>query len=102
MCFLAGDYPLCTFVNNSITDGSACLLVKNSNGNPFAYYLTQHYQYVYVMDYRKYWHRTLTEFVDYYGVEDVLFCLSSGQARAPEATTAGRADPLRSGRRGPL
>lgn len=82
MCFLAGDYPLCTFVNNSITDGSACLLVKNSNGNPFAYYLTQHYQYVYVMDYRKYWHRTLTEFVDYYGVEDVLFCLSSGQAQS--------------------
>lgn len=82
MCFLTGDYPLCTFVNNDITDGSACLLVKNSNGNPFGYYLTQHYQYVYVMDYRKYFSRTLTQFVDYYDVDDVIFCLSSGQAQS--------------------
>lgn len=82
MCFLTGDFPLCTFVNEDITDGSACLLVKNSNGNPFSYYLTQHYQYVYVMDYRKYFHRSLTKFVDYYDVDDVIFCLSSGQAQS--------------------
>ncbi len=82
MCFLTGDFPLCTFVNNDITDGSACLLVKNSNGNPFGYYLTQHYQYVYVMDYRKYTRRSLTEFADYYDVDDVIFCLSSGQAQS--------------------
>ena len=82
MCFLTGDFPLCTFVNNDITDGSACLLVKNSNGNPFGYYLTQHYQYVYVIDYRKYNSRSLTQFADYYGVDDVIFCLSSGQAQS--------------------
>ena len=82
MCFLTGDFPLCTFINNDITDGSACLLVKNSNGNPFSYYLTQHYQYVYVMDYRKYSHYSLTEFADYYDVDDVIFCLSSGQAQS--------------------
>ena len=82
MAFLAGDHPLSTFVNNDITDGSACLIVKNSNGNPFCYYFTQHYQYVYVMDYRKYTHRTLTQFVDYYGVQDVVFCLSAGQAQS--------------------
>lgn len=82
MCFLTGDFPLCTFINNDITDGSACLLVKNSNGNPFGYYLTQHYQYVYVMDYRKYFSRPLTKFVDYYDVDDVIFCLSSGQAQS--------------------
>ena len=82
MAFLAGDHALSTFVNNDITDGSACLLIKNSNGNPFSYYFTQHYQYVYVMDYRKYKHRTLTEFVDYYGVKDVIFCLSAGQAQS--------------------
>ena len=82
MCFLTGDFPLCTFINNDITDGSACLLVKNSNGNPFGYYLTQHYQYVYVMDYRKYFSRSLTKFVDYYDVDDVVFCLSSGQAQS--------------------
>ena len=82
MCFLTGDFPLCTFINNDITDGSACLLIKDSNGNPFGYYLTQHYQYVYVMDYRKYVHRSLTEFADYYDVDDVIFCLSSDQAQS--------------------
>ena len=82
MAFLAGDHPLSTFVNNAIDGGSACLIIKNSNGNPFSYYFTQHYHYVYVMDYRKYTHRTLTAFVDYYGVSDVVFCLSAGQAQS--------------------
>ena len=82
LTFLTGDVPLATFINNDITDGSACLIVKNSNGNPFCYYFPQHYQYTYVIDYRKYRHRTLTNFVDYYGVQDVIFCLSSGQAQS--------------------
>lgn len=82
MAFLTGDRPLCTLINNDITDGSACLLIKNSNGNPFAYYLTQHYQYVYVIDYRKYTHRDLSEFVEYYDVNDVIFCMSTGQAQS--------------------
>lgn len=81
-CFLSGDLPMATFVNNDITDGSACCIIKNSNGNPFGYYFTQHYQYVYVLDYRKYTHRTLVNFVDHYDVDDVIFCLSSGQAQS--------------------
>ena len=82
LCFLSGDLPMATFVNNDITDGSACVIIKNSNGNPYCYYYTQHYQYVYVLDYRKYTHRKLVAFVDYYGVQDVIFCLSSGQAQS--------------------
>ncbi len=81
-CFLSGDQPMATFVNNDITDGSACVIIKNSNGNPFSYYFTQHYQYVYVLDYRKYTHRKLTDFVEHYDVDDVIFCLSSGQAQS--------------------
>ena len=82
MCFLTGDVPMATFVNNDITDGSACVIVKNSNGNPFCYYFSQHYQYTFVLDYRKYHNRTLSDFVDFYGVKDVIFCLSSGQAQS--------------------
>lgn len=82
LTFLTGDVPMATFVNKSITDGSACLLVKNSNGNPLSYFFTQHYQYVYVLDYRKYFNRNLTQFVDHYDIDDVLFCLSSGQAQS--------------------
>ena len=80
--FLTGDVPMATFVNNSITDGSACVLIKNSNGNPLSYYFTQHYQYVYVLDYRKYFSLSLTQFVDRYNIDDVLFCFSSGQAQS--------------------
>ena len=82
LTFLTGDVPMATLVNNSITDGSACVLIKNSNGNPLSYYFTQHYQYVYVLDYRKYFNRTLTQFVDQYDIDDVIFCLSSGQAQS--------------------
>ena len=79
---LTGDLPMCTFVNNDITDGSACMILKNSAGNPFCYYFTQHYQYVYVLDYRKYFMRSLSDFVDYYNVDDVIFCFSAGQAQS--------------------
>ena len=35
-----------------------------------------------MIDYRKYFSRSLTKFVDYYDVDDVIFCLSSGQAQS--------------------
>ena len=74
--FLAGDHALCTFVNNDIEEESACLIIKDSYGNPFCYYYTQHYKYVYVLDYRYYFNRSLSNFVDTYGVDDVIFCTS--------------------------
>ena len=81
LCFLGGDVPLATFVNDDIQDGSACLLLKDSNGNVFSYYLTAHYQYVYVVDYRKYRHRTLREFAEMYDVDDMIFCFSALQSQ---------------------
>ena len=52
--FIGGDHPLTTITNNNIQDDSACVLVKDSYGNPFSIYLTQHYHTVYVIDYRYY------------------------------------------------
>ena len=52
--FIGGDHPLTTITNNNIRDNSACVLVKDSYGNPFSIYLTQHYHTVYVIDYRYY------------------------------------------------
>lgn len=80
LAFLAGDHAKGTFINNDITDGSACLVVKNSQGNPFVYYLTQHYQYVYVIDPRYYFGRDIVSFVDEFEVDDVIFCTSAGFA----------------------
>jgi len=70
------DLESTVMFNNSIDDESACLVVKDSNGNPFSYYFTQHYKYVYVVDYRLYFNRTLKNFVDCYGIDDVIFCTS--------------------------
>ena len=74
--FLAGDHAMCTLVNNDIEDESSVLIVKDSYGNPLGYYFTQHYKYVYLTDYRTYWNRRLSGFVDYYDVDDVIFTMN--------------------------
>ncbi len=76
--FLGTDRAKVTFINNDITDGSSCLAIKTSFGNPFVYYLTQHYQYVYVLDIRYTNNFTLTKFVDLYDIDDVLFVVGTG------------------------
>lgn len=78
--FLVGDHAFNALINDSIQDDSAVLVYKNSMGNPFVYYLTQHYHSVYVCDYRYYETRTMTEFVDLFGVDDVIFVNNTSQA----------------------
>lgn len=70
--FLSGDGAKATFVNNDIDDDSACLVLKTSFGNPFVYYLSQHYHKVYVVDMRYYGYRGITSFVDEFNVDDVI------------------------------
>ncbi len=79
-CFLAGDNAFSALVNDSIQDDSAVLVYKNSMGNPFVYYLTQHYHTVYVCDYRYYETRTLPEMIEEYGIDDVIFVNNTSQA----------------------
>ena len=71
-CFLLGDNPLTVVGNPQKTDGSACLLIKESYGNAFAPFLTDHYQYTYIVDYR-YFHGNLTELIRSNNVQDILF-----------------------------
>ena len=58
--------------NPNITDGSAVVLVKESFGNCFAPFLVDHYQYVYIIDYR-YFDGNLTDFVTEKGAGSVIF-----------------------------
>lgn len=60
--FIAGDNPYTVIRNKSIKDGSSCVVVKESFGNAFVPYLADHYQTVYVLDYR-YWEGDLCDFV---------------------------------------
>ena len=73
LTFLGSDYRLMELTNESITDGSTCLIVKDSYGNALAPFVTQSYHKVYVMDYRKYGTMGISRFCEKYGVDDVWF-----------------------------
>lgn len=77
--FIAGDRAITQLVNNDIADDSCCVLVKDSYGNPFAVWLTQHYHTVYVIDYRHYHNiagfLTFSRFADELGADDFIVLL---------------------------
>ena len=70
--FAGGDNPLTVFTNPAVTDGSACIVVKESFGNAMMSYIADHYSTVYEIDYR-YWKGDLAAFAREHGVTDVLF-----------------------------
>lgn len=76
LAFVCGDHPYGIMTNPTITDGSSCLVIKESFGNAMVGYLTQNYQNVYVVDYRyinQVFPGTLVQFVDERGIQDVVF-----------------------------
>jgi len=81
MAFIAGDHTLSVATNNDIPDAPNCVVIKDSCGNPVAPYLTQNYHKVYIIDYRKYNNMGLTQFVDEYDIDDVIFCHMLGMAQ---------------------
>lgn len=70
--FIAGDNPFTVITNNEKTDGSSCVVVKESFGNAFVPFLVDNYQTVYVVDYR-YWEGSLKDLVKEKGAKDVIF-----------------------------
>ena len=89
--FLGGDRGITTIVNDDIAEDSACVLVKDSYGNPFATWLTQHYHRVYVIDYRHYRNNagylSFSQFVEQLGVQDFIVLLPLTLSQSD--TTAG-------------
>lgn len=70
--FVGGDNPYSVIKNKKIKDGSSCIVVKESYGNAFIPYLADHYQKIYVIDYR-YWKGSVTSLAKKEKVEDVIF-----------------------------
>lgn len=70
--FIAGDNPYSVIKNKKIKDGSSCVVVKESYGNAFVPYLADHYQKIYVIDYR-YWKGSVSNFAEKNKVQDVIF-----------------------------
>ena len=71
-CFIGTDNPYSIIENPKITDGSSCVLVKESFGNTFAPFLVDHYQYVHIIDYR-YYTESIMDFVVENEIDDLIF-----------------------------
>ena len=71
-CFVGGDNPYSKIENPAITDGSSCVVIKESFGNAFIPFLVDHYQTIHIIDYR-YYGDNVTSFVKENGIKDVLF-----------------------------
>lgn len=69
--FIASDNPFTEITNQNLTDESACIVVKESFGNAFVPFLVDHYQHVYVVDYR-YWQGDLAALAKEKNAKDVI------------------------------
>ncbi len=83
-CFINGDNPLTIITNDDLPDAPDCLVIKDSFGNPFTVYLTQHYHRVIVVDYR-HTYKTASALADEYGVQDVILVQSIGVSQTRDA-----------------
>lgn len=91
LSFVCGDHPYGIMTNPAITDGSSCLVVKESFGNAMVAFLTQNYQNVYVVDYRyikQVFSGTISQFVDERGIQDVVFINNISATRNPALVNA--------------
>lgn len=70
--FIGSDEPWEEIDNPDISDGSSCVLIKDSYGNAFAPFLVDHYDKVYVIDFR-YYTGDLTQMIADEGIDDVIF-----------------------------
>ena len=70
--FIMGDNPFTVIENPEVSNGESCIVVKESFGNAFVPFLVDHYQTVYVVDYR-YYSGSVTQLARDKGAKDVLF-----------------------------
>lgn len=69
--YIAGDNPYSHIRNRNIKDGSSCVVIKESFGNAMVPYLADHYEDIYVIDYR-YWRGSICSLVKKKKIQDVL------------------------------
>lgn len=71
LIFMAGGQSYAEITNEDLDDGSACILVSESFSNTFAPFLLNHYQYVYVVDYR-YYSGSIPDLAEEVAADDVI------------------------------
>lgn len=89
--FIGGDQPFSTITNPEITDGSSCVVVKESFGNALVPWLVDHYQTVYVIDFR-YYNSSVTDFCKENNVQDLI--IANNISIAGNVDVAGKIESL--------
>lgn len=76
--FVAGDEIYAQIDNPVLDDGSSCVVIKESFGDAFIPFLVDHYQHIYIVDYRYFYkypeyNNSVYELVKQNNVQDVIF-----------------------------
>lgn len=76
--FAAADQMYAQIDNPKLSDGSSCVVIKESYGNAFIPFLVDHYQHVYIVDYRYFYkystyNNSIYQLVTQNNVNDVIF-----------------------------
>ena len=72
LTFIGGDNPYTVIENKDLTDGSSCIVVKESYANAFVPFLIPHYQTIHVVDFR-YWSGNVVSFAKEKNIDDILY-----------------------------
>ena len=70
-CFIAADNQISVVHNPELNDHSSCLLLKESYGNAFAPFLVDHFQDLYIVDYR-YYRGDVLDLINSNNIKDVI------------------------------
>ena len=85
--FIMGDNPYTIIENPEVHNGESCIVVKESFGNALVPFLVDHYETVYVIDYR-YYGGSVSALAKAKGVTDVLYANNLSAIRASDKVGA--------------
>lgn len=84
--FIAGDNPMATIENPNITDGSSCLVLKESYANALIPFLVDHYQKIYIVDFR-YANVNVVDYVKQNNIQDLIVVNNIGIINSQNVAT---------------
>ena len=90
--FIAGDEIYAQIDNTVLDDESSCVVIKESFGDAFIPFLVDHYQHIYIVDYRYFYkypeyNNSIYELVKDKNVQDVIF-INNASAMTTEKSAA--------------
>lgn len=90
-CFTAGDQIYAQIDNPEVNNGKSCVVIKESYGNAFIPFLVDHYEHIYIVDYRYFYkypdyNNSVYQLVTENNVDDVIFINNADAMTNPNAS----------------